>query len=247
MKAVGWPSWRFTKCADAIAQRKTKYAATLISIGSQGGRIESSCRWGGVRAQVTGWYSFGLEIFLDQLFQCLMKCKTRLVLLKRLDPYWKMEAANVLLVPFFVLWLSDGQLSWIAWLPLAATMLLLLIGALYWRGKVQQLRAEVSDFPVLLRKLAACRRPALLLTQVGCVASLLGWVVPAWSAGIADRWAATGCAILAVLEYINYYHRQLQHFDNREDFRRLLTGRGFRRSWLARDLDSLDEKTAQPD
>ncbi len=160
-------------------------------------------------------------------------------LLQRLDPYWKMEAANVLFVPLLVLWLSDGRLGWIALVPLLANMLLLGIGALYWRGKVRQVRGEAGDFPALLRGLAAWRRPALLLTLAGGIASLLGWIIPAWSAGPADRWAATGCAILAVLEYVNYYHRQLQHFDNREDFRRLLAGRGFRRSWLARDLEKL--------
>ncbi len=40
-----------------------------------------------------------------------MTSKTRVALLQRLDPYWKMEAANVLFVPLFMLWLSDGQLS----------------------------------------------------------------------------------------------------------------------------------------
>jgi len=181
---------------------------------------------------------------LDQLFQWLMTSKTRVALLQRLDPYWKMEAANVLFVPLFMLWLSDGQLSWIALVPLAATMLLLIIGAIYWRGKVRQLEGTASNFPVLLRGLEVWRRPALVLTQAGSVTCLLGWMVPAWSAGSTDRLVATGCAILSVLEYINYYHRQLQHFDNREDFRRLLAGRGFRRSWLARDLDKLNEMKA---
>ena len=57
--------------------------------------------------------------------------------------------------------------------------------------------------------------------------------------GLADRVAATGCATLAVLEYVNYYHRQLQHFDNKADFKRMLAGKGFRQSWLARDLSEL--------
>ncbi|MEN9392769.1 MAG: hypothetical protein RLZZ104_1112, partial [Pseudomonadota bacterium] len=68
----------------------------------------------------------------------------------------------------------------------------------------------------------------------------LGWLVPSWSAGLADRNIATGCAVLAVLEYINYYHRQLQHFDNGEDFQRLLAGKGFRKSWMARDIEALN-------
>ena len=168
-----------------------------------------------------------------------MASKTRTDLLKRLDPYWKMEAANVVVVPLLVLVLSQGRLSWVALVPLGATTLLLVIGALYWRGKVRQLRGEAGDFTGLLRTLSALQRPALVLVLVGCGTTLAGWIVPAWSAGPADRYAATGCAILAVLEHINYYHRQLQHFDNRADFQRLLAGKGFRKSWLARDLELL--------
>jgi uncharacterized integral membrane protein len=43
--------------------------------------------------------------------------------------------------------------------------------------------------------------------------------------------------LLAVLEYINYYHVQLQHFDHVADWRRLVSGRGFRRSHLAREIE----------
>ena len=165
--------------------------------------------------------------------------KTRADLLKRLDPYWKMEAANVLFVPLFLFWLSGWRLSWITLTPMAATMLLLIIGALYWWGKVQQLRGKGDRFAILLPRISAWQRPALMLTLVGCISALAGWIVPAWSAGLADRNIATGCAALSFLEYVNYYHRQLQHFDNREDFQRLLAGKGFRKSWLARDLEAL--------
>jgi hypothetical protein len=168
-----------------------------------------------------------------------MPTKTRADLLKRLDPYWKMEAANVLIVPLFVVAVSQARLGWITLAPMAATMLLLVIGALYWRGKVQQLRGQGAGFPALLRRIAAWRRPALALTLAGCATALAGWLVPGWAVGMADRYAATGCAVLAVLEYVNYYHRQLQHFDNRADLRRLLAGKGFRKSWLARDLEEL--------
>ena len=41
---------------------------------------------------------------------------------------------------------------------------------------------------------------------------------------------------LAALEYVNYYHVQLQHFDNGADVRKLLRGAGFRQAHMARDL-----------
>jgi hypothetical protein len=176
----------------------------------------------------------------------ILATKTRADLLKRLDPYWKMEAANVLFVPAFLIWLSDWRLSWITLAPMVAIMLLLVIGTLYWRGKVRQLRGDGGDFSVLLRRISSWRQPALALTLCGCVSAMLGWLVPSWSAGLADRNIATGCAVLAVLEYINYYHRQLQHFDNRDDFQRLLAGKGFRKSWLARDIEVLNRPSTSP-
>lgn len=145
----------------------------------------------------------------------------------------------MLLVPAFLLWLNQWQISVITVAPMAATTLLLVIGALYWRGKVRQLRGDGRNFTGLLRAISVWQRPALVLTLFGCGMAGSGWLFPAWSAGLADRNIATGCAILAVLEYVNYYHRQLQHFDNRDDFQRLLAGKGFRKSWMARDLEAL--------
>ncbi len=43
--------------------------------------------------------------------------------------------------------------------------------------------------------------------------------------------------LLAVLEYINYYHVPLQHFDHAPDWQRLVSGRWFRRSHLAREIE----------
>jgi hypothetical protein len=65
-----------------------------------------------------------------------MAAKTRADLLKRLDPYWKMEAANVVFVPVFLIWLADlagrregGRVGGINLVPLAATVLLLVLEA----------------------------------------------------------------------------------------------------------------------
>lgn len=166
--------------------------------------------------------------------------KARKALLARLEPYWVMEAANAVLVPLFVLFATGGRIGVISLAALAPVILLLVIGAAYWRGKVLQLKGQRPDLAPLMKQIAAWRRPAQGLTLAGCLAALAGWLKPDWSVGMADRIAATVCAVLAVLEYINYYHRQLQHFDNWADFKRLMTGKGFRKSWMARDLDALN-------
>ena len=74
----------------------------------------------------------------------------------------------------------------------------------------------------------------------------LSWLWPETTQGLAERWVVTVAALLAVLEYVNYYHRQLQHFDNASDWRRLLAGRGFRPSQLSRDLVRAGLRRAQP-
>jgi hypothetical protein len=162
--------------------------------------------------------------------------RTRADLLARLEPYWKMEAGNAVLLPAMAIYLSGGQLGWVSLVPMAAMILLLVIGALYWRGKVRQLKGEPQNWSGLLRTLARLQMLSLVLTLAGVAAALAGWIVSDLALGTADRWAATGCAVLALLEYVNYYHRQLQHFDNKADFRRMLAGKGFRPSWMARDL-----------
>jgi hypothetical protein len=60
-----------------------------------------------------------------------------------------------------------------------------------------------------------------------------------------DRVASLLVLLLAVLEYINYYHVQVQHFDHAADWQRLLAGRGFRRSHLAREIKRWERKRTQ--
>lgn len=165
--------------------------------------------------------------------------RNRADLLVRLEPYWKMEAGNAIALPLLAIFLSKGQLSWVSLVPMAAMVLLLVIGALYWRGKVRQLKDEPQNWTGLLETLARLQLPALLLILAGAAAAVAGWIVSGLAIGTADRWAATACASLAALEYVNYYHLQLQHFDNKADFRRMMAGKGFRQSWMARDLAAL--------
>ena len=167
-----------------------------------------------------------------------LPAKSTADLIKRLDPYWKMEAANMAGIPLICVVLTKGQIGWVTLIPLLAAVLLLGIGAAYWRFKVRQLRRQNRGNTVL-SWIEWLRWPSLAAIAIGGGVAALGWIVPALSVGLADRIAATACAVLAGLEYVNYYHRQLQHFDNLTDFRRLISGKGFRKSWMARDLAAL--------
>jgi hypothetical protein len=165
---------------------------------------------------------------------------------KRLSGYWKMEAANVVFLPLFAVLLAHrlgqplGVTSGLAW---AGALGLLIAGAVYWRAKLRAL--DGHDSRPALRALRRARVPLLSLTLVGVAAALAGWAGAALSP--ADRWTATAGAVLGALEYVNYYAVQLQHFDRASDFRRLLTGRGFRPAHLARDLAALDARLPSPE
>lgn len=148
---------------------------------------------------------------------------------------------NVVLVPLImILWpLSYGyKIGWGAYFTMIPMCGLLYVGGIYWRAKRQALDKGMNPVRLVMPKISKAQYPLLLLTLIGIVIAVLLWVRPQLSFPRGDQWVATIAATLAGLEYINYYHRQLQHFDHLSDFKRLLTGRGFRRSQLAKDLKS---------
>ncbi|MEO9601562.1 hypothetical protein [Parasphingorhabdus sp.] len=163
--------------------------------------------------------------------------KQRIV--ERLASYWKMEAGTAVMIPVVMFYLSEGQLGPASYATMVPMIMLLVIGASYWRSKYLQLTKPRHDPLPLLKTIRRLRPFALALTIAALVYTIMLWIKPDLSAGLNDRITATVASTLALAEYINYYHRQLQHFDNLADFKRLLTGKGFRRSQMAVDLDGL--------
>ena len=159
----------------------------------------------------------------------------------RLSSYWKMELGNVLILPaamVFLCSLYEQSLSW--WLALACLPMcgLLVVGGLYWRAKLHQLEGRGQSLAALLPWIAVLQYPFAVMSVLS-FALLFG----VWLFGIGDstgeKVSITIAAVMTILEYINYYHRQLQHFDHAADFQRLISGRGFRKSWMARDLEQI--------
>ena len=156
-----------------------------------------------------------------------------------LSSYWKMEASAVVLLPMIMVWLTEARLGWPTVIACAPMMLMLAIGAAYWRGKLQRIAQPDYDFKSLIQTIASLKIPALTLTVLAVLSTMTVWLVQDYAVGLPDKACATIATVLAALEYVNYYHRQLQHFDNRADFKRLLSGKGFRKSQMARDIESL--------
>ena len=158
---------------------------------------------------------------------------------KRLDSYWKLELMNVIVLPaVMVLWpLSYGyRIGWGSYFSMIPMCGLLYIGGIYWRSKRQALDVGIAPVQLVMPRISKAQYPLMLLSIIAITIAILLWVRPDLSASRGDQWTATTAAALAGLEYINYYHRQLQHFDHGPDFKRLLAGQGFRRSQLAKDL-----------
>lgn len=158
---------------------------------------------------------------------------------ERLNWYGPVEMLNAALVPGLMIgWclIEQQAIGWL--LPLACVPMcaLLLIGGLYWRAKRKQLDGDTSALASILALADRFQMAMLVLCGVAVIASVASWLVAGMGLSFGEKLAATIAATLAMLEYVNYYHRQLQHFDHPADFSRLLNGKGFRRSQMAQDL-----------
>jgi hypothetical protein len=164
---------------------------------------------------------------------------------RRLSWYWPMEAGNAVLLPvfavLFVLW-ADGEIDAIFVIASVACAALLVIGALYWRAVLMRMQKRPQVFEFWLPRLAAVETIALALPALAAVAVVTAVATAGWTP---QNIASAVLSGLALLEYVNYYQIQLQHFDNGADLRRLLGGRGFRRAHMARDIAAWRARVAK--
>jgi hypothetical protein len=148
-----------------------------------------------------------------------------------------MEAANVLFVPAFALWLGFPRHATEAVaivLAIVAAAGFLIVGAAYWLAVDRRVR--LGDGGVTARALALADRlekPLLVVAGLALVATFAALGMHGWSRTVI---AAACLSLLETLEYINYYHRQLQHFDNMADLKRLFAGRGMKPAHMGREL-----------
>jgi hypothetical protein len=164
--------------------------------------------------------------------------KQRLV--RRLRPYWKMEFANIFLLPliglYLIVFVFGAPITTSLCVSTIATSWLLILGTISLRMMLEDLQGNKSFGEYWLPKLNRAQLPSLMLVTFSCIVTLANAcsVFPNFSA---SHYGSLLFSLLALLEYINYYHRQLQHFDNAADFQRLREGRGFRRSHLSCRLE----------
>ena len=147
-----------------------------------------------------------------------------------------MEAANIILLPALAFWVAkpDNALDiGVMTLAYGGAALLLLVGALYWRGLLYRKLGNAAPLDRALRFADMVQRPSLSWFWLAAAAASAALVLRGFSGPVIAAWIGV---LLMGLEYVNYYKVQLQHFDNLADLKRLLRGRGFRQAHMARDL-----------
>jgi hypothetical protein len=161
----------------------------------------------------------------------------------RLGWYWKVERACAVLFPplaFVVSTPTDVPSALILALSLTACCSILWIGAAYWRCVWDRLQGNRTSTPRALRTAARWQWTLLAIALLSAATSVTAFVV------YGARPALIGALIfstLAVLEYVNYFHVQLQNFDHGPTFRRFLKRRSFTRAHLAHELAAFRRNT----
>lgn len=160
--------------------------------------------------------------------------RDRTGLRRHLTSYWKMEAGNVLLIPALgvvMLWSGDVTPDAAAIAGMAACSLLLVIGAAAWRMALAGLDGDTALAETLTAACARAQWPSLAVLGLATAMAATSVVQGGWRP---NSFAAAGFTLMGWLEYVNYYHVQLQNFDSVIDWKRLLAGRGLRQAHLGR-------------
>ena len=130
-----------------------------------------------------------------------------------------------------MIWQAGDTPDRAAVLGAAACAFLLIIGAAAWRLALARLDGQGALATRLLAFCAGAQLPSLLLLAVATLASGHAIATLNWPPRTI---AAVALTSLGWLEYVNYYHWQLQNFDSAIDLKRLFAGRGLRRAHLGR-------------
>ncbi len=155
---------------------------------------------------------------------------------KRLRMLWILELVNAVLVfPLLYAFIAQRfRLGWFSLVALVAVCANLLVGASFWYLKARAIegcdtlrRPGAHRFYRISKRVFGALIPVLLALYLGH--ALTGG--PSW----AELLLGAAFGLMAVLEYVNYYHVQLM-YDNRADLEYLLAHRRVKRAIMVREL-----------
>jgi len=161
--------------------------------------------------------------------------------------YWRCELFCAFALPSTGIFLAivwDAPLGPMSMVSCFTMSAMLVLGAAYWCAKYNKIEsADSRSWNTTMRWARRMHRPMAMLTLCCVLLQLLDLLIVRLTVGGGDRALSLMCTAMAALEYVNYYHRQLQHFDHWPDFVRLMQGRGFRTAHLRDDLLRLERRS----
>ena len=107
----------------------------------------------------------------------------------------------------------------------------LVVGTAAWLLVLAGLDGKPAQATRLVAFCARAEIVSLLLLGAATLAAASAVITGGWPP---RTLAAAGLTLLGWLEYVNYYHWQLQNFDSQINARRLAAGRGLRRAHMGR-------------
>ncbi len=161
--------------------------------------------------------------------------------------YGTLEGFNALLAPTVATyygWPHDVAGGTVLALANLGLVIGLVVGTLYWLAVAAQIKRNSRPMNAALKLASAAQGPMIIIVLAAAIGVAALVASRGWS--LSNSVAAI-VTLLAALEYVNYYHVQLQHFDNASDWRRLRNGQGFRRAHLARALAKRRHRTCADD
>jgi hypothetical protein len=171
---------------------------------------------------------------------------TRSTLRNRLRRYWKMEAANVVLVPTIgiaAVKRAGDTIDLPMVIAACAASSLLLVGTFALRAHYRMSLADGRSMATFAPVASRLQTPMAFFAAAAVLCA--GYAVFRIEGFSPSAIATCVFALLAALEYVNYFVVQLQHFDHGPDFRRMIAGKGFRPSHLARTIKRYRASTAK--
>lgn len=168
-------------------------------------------------------------------------------LARRYRYLWTGELFAAVLFPVLLFWFAARDGAWRSWLgrgyAVAVVSVILLQGVVWWRWKLQLLRAGRRTMPLpVLAVYRRLRSLNWLLIALFPVVLLLRWVLIGRAPLATDTWLGLLFLGGAALEQINYYYVQLM-YDNPYDWAELRRHRRLRRGSIAKALEAASRHT----
>jgi hypothetical protein len=156
---------------------------------------------------------------------------------RRMRDLWTFELLNAAVIfPLFYYTLSlHYRLGWFSTLALGMVSAIMIVGAAFWFLKGWALSGSTRLYHPATRRIFRASKIAFGVALVALAGLFAARIVAGVDASWAEWVIGGGLALMALLEYVNYYYIQLS-YDNRADLAYLRAHRRLKRAVMVREL-----------